>query len=145
MAFFDHHRNFLDGERLLDEIERAQLGGFHRGLDGAVAGDDDDHGAVGERALLDAGQRFQAVHAGQPDVQQHQIVGRVVELLAAFFAGGDGVGLVALVFEHAGQRLADERLVIDDEDAGGLHERLSRRDTSATLVSSSAASGSAAV
>ena len=46
------------------KIERAQLGGLHGGFDGAVAGDDDHFGAIGEGNFLNARQRLQAIHAG---------------------------------------------------------------------------------
>ncbi len=81
----EHHRDFLDGQRLFQKIEGAQLGGLHGGLDGAVAGDDDHFGPVRERDFLDAGQRFQAIHAGQPDVQQHHFVALRAPALPGIF------------------------------------------------------------
>ncbi len=67
-----HHHYFFDGERFLQEIECAQLGGLHGGFDGAVAGNDHHHRPAGERDLLQTGQRLQSVHPRQPDVQQDQ-------------------------------------------------------------------------
>ena len=66
-----HDQRALDGERLFQEVEGAELGGAHRGLDVAVAGDHDDFGMV--FALDQLLQRLQAVDAGQPDVEQDHV------------------------------------------------------------------------
>ena len=116
---------FLDGQRLFEKIEGAQFGGFHRGLDGAVAGDDDHFRAVSEGNFLDARQRFQAIHAFEPNVQQHHFVVVAREFFQAFLAAFDGGAGIAFVFEHARQRLADAGFVVYDQNARGLHARAS--------------------
>ncbi len=46
-----HHRDFFDGQRLFQKIEGAQLGGLHRGFDGAVAGNDHHHRAGSAKGI----------------------------------------------------------------------------------------------
>src|SRR6185503_4544457 len=58
-------------ERLGEVIERAQLHGRHRGADSLDRGDQDHVELVVEG--LDALQDLQPVHAGETDVQKHQI------------------------------------------------------------------------
>ena len=45
-CILDQDQSFFEGERLLQEIESAQLGGAHRSLNGAVAGNHDHFGSV---------------------------------------------------------------------------------------------------
>ena len=109
------HQHALAGERLLDEVERALLGGLDRGADRAVAGDDDDrqrlvHGAQPVEHL-------EAVHAGHLDVEQHEIGRLALGERQAFLAGRGADELVALVLEGHPQRIADRRFVVDDQDA----------------------------
>ena len=73
----DHEQRLLEGERLLDEVLRAHAHGLDRGLDGAVAGDDDHRHLGVERA--DAGQDLEPVHAGQPHVEEEQVVAAVLQ------------------------------------------------------------------
>ena len=51
-AFFTTTDHFLDGERLLNEVERAELGRFDCRLDGPVAGNNHHHGTIRERDFL---------------------------------------------------------------------------------------------
>ena len=106
-------------ERLLDEIERAHLDGAHRRLDVAVAGN--QHDLRVDLPLAQPRQRRQAVHAGQPHVEDDQIDGAAREALQARFAARHRFDLVPLVAQHAGQGGPHARLVVDDQD-GGLHQ-----------------------
>ena len=63
----DDQHGLLERQRLLDEVERAQLDRAHRRLDVAVAGDHHDRRV--DLPLAQPRQRGQAVHAGQPDVE----------------------------------------------------------------------------
>ena len=72
-GILDQDEGLVDRERLFEEVVGAQFGGAHRGFDGAVAGDHDDFGSIFEIANLL--QRFEAVHSGQPDIEQHDIEG----------------------------------------------------------------------
>ena len=104
-----------------------------------MAGDNHNRRTVGEGDFLDARQGFEPVDAGQPDIQQHQIVGGVPQFFAACLARFYGVGLVALVLQHARERLADQRLVVDNQNPGGLQERVSAAESSAAFASRSLA------
>ena len=94
----NEHDNFFERERLLDEIECAQLGGAHGGFDRAVAGDHDDGGRT--RLRLQAAERFEAVDAGQPDVEQDHFDVAVRRAFERFFCGAGGVYGVAFVFKN---------------------------------------------
>ena len=63
----DEHR-LLERQRLLDEVERADLDRPHGRLDVAVPGDHHDGGV--DLAVAQPLQRRQPVDAGQPDVEQ---------------------------------------------------------------------------
>jgi hypothetical protein len=87
-------------------------------LDVAVPRDHDD-GRV-HLAVPQPLQRHQPVDAGQPDVEQDHVVCRPGEAVEAGFAAVDGVDLVPLVAQHAHERRAHARLVVDHQD-GRLH------------------------
>ena len=133
-AFFENHRDLLDGQRLFEKIEGAQLGGLDRGFDGAMAGDDHHRRAKLEWDFLNARERFQTVHSRQPDVEQHQLVGVPLEFAAALFTALDGGGVITLIFEHAAQRLPYERLVVDDQDTCIFHEAAASIGTAAGMT-----------
>ena len=111
----------IDRKRLFEEIVSAQLGGFHRRLDGAVARNHDDHGPVRLRNLLNPVQRFQTIDAGQPDIQNHQFEDGAGEEIETGFAVLHGFDLKTFVFQDAAQGLPNARLVVDDQDAGIFH------------------------
>ena len=94
-----------------------ELSGAHRGLDVAVAGDHDDFGMI--FALYQLLQRFQAVDARKPDIEQHDVGRFVPQEFQTLFAAAGEQGLIAFIRQHAFQRAADLRLVIHDQN--GLH------------------------
>ena len=51
------------------------------------------------------------------------------ELLQTLFAALDASRLISLVFQHAGQRLPDQRFVVDDQNRGLLHAERSGADS----------------
>ena len=106
-------------ERLLDEVVGAKPGGFHRGLDRAVAGDHHDH-RVGSQAPQ-LGQRVEPVHARHPDVEEDQVVAVVGDRGERVGATRDRGDAVALVLEHPAQGRADRRLVVHDEHVLARH------------------------
>ena len=116
----DQHR-LLERQRLLDEIERAQLDGADRRFDVAVARD--QHDLRVHLPLAQARERGQAVHAGQPHVEHDQIDRAAREPIEARLAARHRLDGVALVPEHAGERRPDAGLVVDDQD-GRFHRRL---------------------
>ena len=62
-------------------------------------------------------QHLEAVHARHLDVEQHQVRRLALGEREPFLAGRGADELVAFVFERHPQRIADGRLVVDDEDA----------------------------
>ena len=67
-------------------------------------------------------QGFQAVHSGQPDVEQHHVERAFAQGVQAGFAAVRTEGLVPFIFEHTLERLPDAGFVVHDEDvmhAGG--------------------------
>ena len=141
-----HHRNLLDGQRLFQEVERAQLGGLHRRFDAPVARDDHHHGALRERDLLDARQHLHAVDARQPDIQEHQLefaAGQGRQARFAALHGRDGVGFI---LQHAAQGLADVRFVVHHQDAPQLHDSIAAgRAPAPSAASASTMAGSSTV
>ncbi len=61
-------------------------------------------------------QRRQPVHPRQPDVEHDDVVGLAPEPLETRLAAVDRVDLVAFVAQHAAQRAADARLVVNDQN-----------------------------
>ena len=64
-----------------------------------MAGDHDDVRL--RRFLPQLAQRFEAVDSRQPDIEQHEVIGVVLDLLQTVFTGRDGFGGEAFVFEDA--------------------------------------------
>ncbi len=62
----------------------------------------------------------QSVHAGHEDVEDDQLGVVAGDLLDGVEAVHGELGAVSLEGEAAAERFADGRLVVDDEDAGGL-------------------------
>jgi hypothetical protein len=109
-----NQHGFLEREWLLDEIERAEFDRPHRRLDVAVPRN--QHDLRINLPLAQPGERGQAVHAGQPDVQHDQIDGASRHAFEASFAARHRLDAVALVAQHAAQRTAHAWFVVDDED-----------------------------
>ena len=112
----NEHDNFFETERLFDEVESAEFGGADRGVNGGVAGNHDDGGRM--RHGLDAGEGFEAVHAGKPDVEEDNVEAAVGGAFEGAFGGVGGFGDVAFVGEDGREGFADAGFVVDDEDVG---------------------------
>ncbi len=112
----DVGEQFLVVPGLLDEVFGARADGVDDVVDRAEGGDHDD-GQVGVK-LGDARQEVDAALAGESEVEQQKVVLGARE---GFEAGGavDGEGDVeAFEREQGFERLADARLVVDDEQVG---------------------------
>ena len=106
----------LQHERFFEQIEGAELSGFDRGLDGGVAGDDDDFGPGFGIHRAQLVQHFEAIAVGQPDVEQHDVVDRVArqnERVGRVAGGGDGVAFFA---QNLFERIANLGFIVHDED-----------------------------
>jgi hypothetical protein len=105
----------VDRERLLDEVEGAELRRPYGGLDGAVTRHHHDR-QMRMRAAKDL-QHLDAVASGHRDVEQHQIGAFTVgELMQRPLAVLGGHHLEALVGENTSEGTADAFLVVDDQD-----------------------------
>ncbi len=114
-----HQQQAVGLERLLDVVVGAALDGRHRGLDVAVAGDDDDR-QVGVRLLGDV-EHLQPVEAAalQPDVEDDELRAALLDRLQRLVGIAGDARAVAVVLQEARHHLADVRLVIDDQDVRG--------------------------
>ncbi len=121
----DHHRDLFNGQRLFEEIEGAELGGADGGFDGAVAGNHHNFGTVRGGDLLNVSEGFQTIDAREPDIQQDNVVAMVREFFQALLAGFDGFAGESLVFEYAGERFANPRFIVNNQDVGLLHSSTS--------------------
>ena len=112
----EREEQLLRGERLLEEIERAELRGPHGGLDRAVpAHHDDRHRGPAALQLLE---HRHAVVPRHRDVEQHRVRKRsAAHLGERRITVGRLGGAVALVGEDPRERAPDARLVVDDQHA----------------------------
>ena len=118
---------------MLSGLTRYSIGPELDGLDGrlhVVEGrhDQDDGPAV---ALLDPPQHLQAVDVGQPDVEEHQVRRGFAEGPHPGLAGLGHGDLEALLGQLGGQGLADERVVLDDQDGSHFASSAGMRITNA--------------
>jgi hypothetical protein len=109
----------VERERLLEEVVGTEAHRPDRRLDVRVAGDH-DHGDVTD-AFSRRLEHGEAVAIAQPDVQEGQVEGLFDQTLQPLLAGATGSDDVSLVREDGAERLADGRLVVDDENAPLLH------------------------
>ena len=100
---------------LFDEIVGPLLDGAYGGLDGSVPRDHHD-GQIG-MVPLEACLRGEAVHAGQPDVEENEIRAFRVGDLKPFLGGGGLKHFVPFVLQNAPEREPDGFLVVDDQNA----------------------------
>jgi hypothetical protein len=92
-------KDAIDGKRLFEKVVGAELGGFHGGFDGAVAGDHDDNGPIRLRDGLNAVERFESIDSGQPDVENYELKDGPGEEVEAGFAALDRFDMKTLIFE----------------------------------------------
>jgi len=76
---------------------------------------DHDHLRV-DLPLAETLQRLEPVDARHPDVEQHHVEGLLDHPLETGLARRHGLDRVALVAQHAAQRGAHARLVVDDQN-----------------------------
>jgi hypothetical protein len=109
----------LDGlERLLQVVERAELGGLDRDLERPEARDDDDDGRWGERAGA-----LEHVHAGgaglaEVEVGDDDLRGEAFERLHRARALVEGNDLVALRAEDFGDDLNRKQIIFHEHYFG---------------------------
>jgi hypothetical protein len=104
-------------ERLLEEVIGTRLGGLHRRLDGAVAGDHHDDGVRVE--LLELAQRVEPVEARHLDVHEHEVRPEPLVLGEPLGRARRGAHVIPFVLQQLAERVAHAGLVVDDQDAAG--------------------------
>src|SRR6266705_169469 len=97
-------------ERLLDEVEGAQIEG-HEGLILIGVSADHDDGRP-DRRLAEALERFDAVHPRHGDVQQDDLGLETLRHLERLLTVFGSFGLVAVLRQELDQHLADGELVV---------------------------------
>ena len=113
-------------EGLGEEAIGAPAHGLHRGLDGAVRGED-DHRQL-RNALAGLGEHLQAIHVSQPEIEHHRVHLATVHQLERLLAGGDARHLHALGLQAQGDELTQLEVVIHHQHAvGGGGRRLAGR------------------
>ncbi len=108
-----HEQRAIERQRLLHEVERAELGRPHRGVDRPVTGDHHDLDVV--IALAQAAQRVESVDARKPHVQQNGVVGVARERLQSRLPALDDADPKPLVAQDRLERRANPRLVVDHQ------------------------------
>ena len=106
----------LERQGFLDEVEGPELRGLHGRLDVRVAGDHDDlrvHMPIAQPL-----ERHQPIDAGQPDIEQHDLIRPPANLIETRLAAVHGVHRVPFVAEHAAKRRPHARLIVDDQNRG---------------------------
>ena len=120
-------------ERLGQVVVGAELDAAHHAVD-VVERRDHDHRNVAQPGIvLEAAQHREAVHLGHHDVEQDQVdrfAGQPVEGVPAMDRGHR---LVLEQLQLLRQHVAIERLVVDDQDAGGRHRCAPRVDPTSLL------------
>ncbi len=109
------HQHAIGVERLLEDVVRAELRGFHRRLDRGVAAD--HHHRGGGISLPQALEHLEPVEPRHLHVEEDQLRTEAVVLRDAFGAAARGLHLEALIFEQLAEGLTDSRFVVNDEDA----------------------------
>jgi hypothetical protein len=116
-TLLDRTQQLLQRDGFFEKGLGAVLGGFHGGVDGAVAGHHDDR-HVELAARVPFLQQGDAVDIGHPDVEQDQIGADAVTrqaCLTGVFRQLNGMALVAQDFLQEG---TDAHFVVNDKDGG---------------------------
>ena len=95
-------------------MESPGLDGFHRGLDGAVAGDDDDFDVRVQGP--DFFQGFQTVHVGHDQVQENGIKRQALQQGEALFGAGGQFHPVPLPGEDLETGVPHGFVIIDHQN-----------------------------
>jgi hypothetical protein len=113
----DARLELVDVERLGDEVVRAKLEAEHP-VAGLIARAADDDG--GRRARLEIAAQHQPVGVGQHQVEDDQIGLHLVEEALGLSRGRRLPRAVTRTLQHLRERKRDGRIVLHEQDAGGL-------------------------
>src|SRR5713226_4209642 len=137
----DENDDFIERQRLLDEIKSAELCSAHRGLDGAVPGNHDDGGRALRRAK--PAERLQAIHAGEPDVEEDDLDITICGAREGFFGRSHRFDEITFVLQDGGKRFANAGLVVDHQKMRARgHQEASTSLRSAAAAAAGSATGS---
>src|SRR5579864_6983613 len=137
----DQDDDFVERERLLDEIESAEFGGADGGFNGAVSGDHDYRG----RPLrgLKSAEGLEAVHAGEPNVEEDDFHVAAGGALERFFGRAHGFDDVTFILQDGGKGFANAGFVVDDQKVRARgHQEASTSLRSAAGAGAGSATGS---
>ncbi len=112
----DAGQEFDEGEGLDEVIVGAAFEAFHAIVDG-VAGAEDQHGRAGF-AIANLLERAQAVHIGEAEVEDNQVVFGIVDQLNGGVGAVIGdIDRIASAFEAPGEEIGNSFFVLDDENS----------------------------
>ncbi len=111
----DAHQQLVAKERLLHEVDGAELHGLDRRVDRAEAGHHDERRVDAHVAEL--AQDVDAREPRHPHVGQDDVEAVALRQLESLFAGRDRLHGVAGGAQHAAGALAHARIVVDEEDS----------------------------
>ena len=117
---FHGSQKFLQGDGFFQEIQRADFGGFHGGVDAGVAA----HHHHGHVELAGFGPLFEqgnAVAIRHPNVQQHHGGAGLVSKLAGFFGIFGQGNRIAFVLQDFRQQIADAHFIIYNQNITAAH------------------------
>ena len=106
----------IEFARLGEEVEGAELEGLHGALHRAMAGEDHDLGEWPHR--LDALEGCEAAHTGHLEIEDHYVERPLEEGPLHVLAARQRAHLAAGGAQFASQHLAEDIVVVDDEDRG---------------------------
>ena len=127
--------DFGQAQRLGDVVGGALVETGHDVLGLGAGADKNDRDVAGGRVGLQAAAGFQAVQAGQHDVEQDQVGLDPLGEIEGALAGNGNEGAVTLAAQHVLQQAQAGRRVVDDQDRGlargrcGLESRVVHRVT----------------
>jgi hypothetical protein len=116
---FNDQNGFIQRERLLDEIECSQLGCPHGSFDRPVPRDHDHHGI--RRDLAHFGKNLQAIHSGQPNIEQHNRDFPFQKQFQRLLAAGYRFSGEISVLENPLDGSLDSFFIIDDQNNRARH------------------------
>ena len=112
----DAHQQLVAEERLLHEVDRAELHRLDGGIDGPEPGHDDERGV--DALLAQPLEDVEPRDAGHAHVGEDDVVDVALREHHPVLAAAGGLDRIAGAAEHARHAVADALVVVDHEDAG---------------------------
>jgi hypothetical protein len=112
----DSGEHFFALERLVDEVNRAELEPSHFLASLGERGQENDRAIASARIRLQAGAGFEAVHVRHHDVEQDQVRRRPLRDGDRVLAAPGGEQPVAVALERLVEHLKIRRVVVDQQN-----------------------------